>query len=53
VGDRPEGVETLYRAVVRYHLAPDATTVTILGLDAPVAAAVRDAVAGTPVATPI
>ncbi|WP_018657608.1 non-ribosomal peptide synthetase [Actinomadura flavalba] len=45
--DRPEGPETLYRAVIRYHLAPDATTITMLGFAAPVSAAVRDALTGT------
>ncbi len=27
----PEGTELLYRAVVRYHIAPDTTTITFLG----------------------
>ncbi|MEU4836563.1 phosphopantetheine-binding protein, partial [Streptosporangium sp. NPDC023615] len=45
--DRPEGVETLYRAVIRYHLGPDATTITMLGFDASVTKAVRDALTGT------
>jgi amino acid adenylation domain-containing protein len=27
----PEGTERLYRAVIRYHIAPDATTITFLG----------------------
>ncbi|GAA4208566.1 non-ribosomal peptide synthetase [Streptosporangium oxazolinicum] len=45
--DRPEGVETLYRAVIRYHLGPDATTITMLGFDASVTTAVRDALTGT------
>ncbi|MCD0453056.1 amino acid adenylation domain-containing protein [Actinocorallia sp. API 0066] len=43
--DQPEGVETRYRAVIRYRLGPDATTVTLLGLAAPVTEAVREALA--------
>jgi hypothetical protein len=27
----PEGTEQLYRAVIRYHIAPDTTTITFLG----------------------
>nr|WP_254716830.1 non-ribosomal peptide synthetase [Actinomadura sp. WMMB 499] len=51
--DRPEGVETLYRAVIRYHLGPDATTITMLGFDASVALAVRDALFADSVTTSI
>ncbi|MFI5497059.1 amino acid adenylation domain-containing protein [Actinoplanes sp. NPDC051859] len=52
VDDRPEGVETLYRAVIRYRLGPGAATVTILGLDTQVAAAVRNALTGAVVEPP-
>ncbi|MET0414583.1 MAG: AMP-binding protein, partial [Actinoplanes sp.] len=50
--DRPEGVETQYRAVIRYHLGPDATTITVLGLGTEVVSAVRDALTRAVVATP-
>ncbi|QOC94750.1 non-ribosomal peptide synthetase [Micromonospora craniellae] len=50
--DRLEGVETLYRAVIRYQLDPDAATITVLGLAAPAAAVVRDALTGAVAATP-
>nr|WP_269329733.1 non-ribosomal peptide synthetase [Kineosporia babensis] len=41
-----EGVELLYRAVVRYRIEPGAVTVTVLGLAPDVIAAVRTALTG-------
>ncbi|MGW6442865.1 amino acid adenylation domain-containing protein [Lentzea sp. NPDC055074] len=41
----PEGVERLYRAVIRYHLAPDATTITFLGFADEVVSDLRAALA--------
>jgi amino acid adenylation domain-containing protein len=41
----PEGTELLYRAVIRYHLAADATTITFLGFADEVAADLRTALA--------
>ncbi|WP_394618756.1 amino acid adenylation domain-containing protein [Lentzea sp. JNUCC 0626] len=41
----PEGVERLYRAVIRYHLGPDATTITFLGFAEQVADDLRAALA--------
>ncbi|MBB5837191.1 non-ribosomal peptide synthetase [Kribbella italica] len=39
----PEGTEQLYRAVIRYHLAPDTTTITFLGFADTVVTALREA----------
>ncbi|BEL06143.1 hypothetical protein Q0Z83_043340 [Actinoplanes sichuanensis] len=41
----PEGTEQLYRAVIRYHLAPDTTAITFLGFAEKVAADLRAALA--------
>ncbi|MBB6571205.1 amino acid adenylation domain-containing protein [Kribbella sandramycini] len=39
----PEGTEQLYRAVIRYHLTPEATTITLLGFAEEAATALCDA----------
>jgi hypothetical protein len=39
----PEGTEQLYRAVIRYHLAPDTTTITFLGFADNVVTDLREA----------
>ncbi|MEV8375659.1 amino acid adenylation domain-containing protein [Kribbella sp. NPDC056861] len=39
----PEGNEQLYRAVIRYHLAPDTTTITLLGFAEKVVTELREA----------
>ena len=39
----PEGTELLYRAVIRYHLAPDTTTITFLGFAENVVTDLREA----------
>ncbi|WP_405064546.1 amino acid adenylation domain-containing protein [Kribbella sp. NBC_01505] len=39
----PEGTEQLYRAVIRYHLAPDTTTITFLGFADNVVTELREA----------
>ncbi|NEA32354.1 amino acid adenylation domain-containing protein [Streptomyces sp. SID13031] len=41
----PEGTEQLYRAVIRYHLAPDRTTIAVLGFAEKVATELREALA--------
>ncbi|MGW2052206.1 non-ribosomal peptide synthetase [Streptomyces sp. NPDC001858] len=41
----PEGAEQLYRAVVRYHIAPDTTTITFLGFAEKVVTDLRAALA--------
>ncbi|MFI6274486.1 amino acid adenylation domain-containing protein [Streptomyces sp. NPDC050988] len=41
----PEGTEQLYRAVVRYHIAPDTTTITFLGFAEKVVTDLRAALA--------
>ncbi|MEU4164963.1 amino acid adenylation domain-containing protein, partial [Actinoplanes sp. NPDC026670] len=41
----PEGTEQLYRAVIRYHLAPDATAITFLGFAEKVVTDLRAALA--------
>jgi hypothetical protein len=41
----PEGIEQLYRAVVRYHITPDTTTITFLGFAEKVVTDLRVALA--------
>ncbi|MFH8467049.1 amino acid adenylation domain-containing protein [Streptomyces sp. NPDC017991] len=41
----PEGTEQLYRAVIRYHIAPDTTTITFLGFAEKVVTELRAALA--------
>ncbi|WBQ08466.1 non-ribosomal peptide synthetase [Kribbella sp. CA-293567] len=42
----PEGTEQLYRAVIRYHLAPDTTTITFLGFPDQAVTELRGALTG-------